>query len=242
MAGSEKSPLLTFSISDEVAVLAFDDGKANVVSHALLEALHEALDRAELEAKAVVLVGRPGRFSAGFDLGEMTRSVDAMRSLVGAGAEFLLRLYGLGLPTVAACTGHALAAGALLLLSSDVRIAADGPFKIGLNEVSIGMPLPIFAVELARDRLVSPLALRQATLEARIHSPAEAAEVGFVDRVVPADNVLDEALGEARRLAELRTGAYRETKANLRRESVAHIQATLDDDTARLTGPAAQNG
>lgn len=231
--------LLTFAVTDEVAVVSIDDGKANVVSHALLDALHEALDRAELEAHAVVLVGRPGKFSAGFDLAEMTRSVDAMRSLVGAGAEFLMRLYGLGMPTVAACTGHALAAGALLLLSSDVRVAADGPYKIGLNEVAIGMPLPIFAVELARDRLLTPLALREATLEARIHTPTEAAEVGFVDRVVAADTVLDAALAEAKRLAELRTGAYRETKANLLRESIAHIRATLDDDTARLTGPAA---
>lgn len=237
MAGSDTASL-TFTVTDDVAMVAIDDGKANAVSHALLDGLHEALDRAELEAKAVVLVGREGKFSAGFDLAEMTRSVDTMRSLVGAGAEFLLRLYGLGMPTVAACTGHALAAGALLLLSCDVRVAADGPFKIGLNEVSIGMPLPIFAVELARDRLRTPRALREATLEARIHTPHEAAEVGFVERVVPAETVVEEAFAQAKRLAELRTGAYRETKANLRRESIAHIRATLEDDTARLTGPA----
>lgn len=237
MAGPDSS-LLTFALSDDVAVITIDDGKANAISHTLLDALHEALDRAELEARAVVLGGRPGRFSAGFDLAEMTRSVDDMRSLVTAGAELLLRLYGFGLPTVAACTGHALAAGALLLLSTDVRVAADGPFKIGLNEVAIGMPLPIFAVELARDRLLSPRSLREASLEARIHTPAEAVEVGFVDRVVPADDVAKEALAQATRLGALRTSAYRETKANLRRESIAHIRATLEDDTARLTGPS----
>ena len=100
-----------------------------------------------------MLVGRPGRFSAGFDLDEMTASVEGMRALVVRGARFWLRIYGLGMPTVAACTGHALAGGAITLLSCDLRIGADVPAKIGLNEVAIGLTLPKFATELARDRL-----------------------------------------------------------------------------------------
>jgi enoyl-CoA hydratase len=183
-----------------------------------------------------VLAGRPGKFSAGFDLSVMTRSTEAMRDLVQSGAELLLRWYEYDLPTVAACTGHALAAGALLLLTTDVRIGSDSPAKIGLNEVAIGMPLPIFAVEFARDRLTKKT-FTQATMGACVFSPEEAAVAGYLDRVVPADTVLDEAVAEARRLATLSTGAYARTKHAARQATIDHVRATLADDMAKLTGP-----
>jgi enoyl-CoA hydratase len=159
-----------------------------------------------------------------------------MRNLVQGGAELMLRLYDFDLPTVAACTGHALAAGALLLLTADVRISGDGPAKIGLNEVAIGMALPIFAVELARDRLTKKT-FTQATMGARVFSPEEAAVAGYVDRVVPAASLLDEALAEAHALATLSTGAYALTKHAARSATIEHIRATLVDDMAKLTGP-----
>ena len=144
---------LTTTIEDGVAVLHFDDGKANVLSHAAIDAFEAALDRAADEARAVCIVGREGKLCAGFDLSVMTGEPDGARQLVSRGAALLMRLYLHPQPVVVAVTGHALAAGALLALTCDVRIGADVPAKIGLNETSIGMPLPQFAIELARDRL-----------------------------------------------------------------------------------------
>jgi enoyl-CoA hydratase len=236
MADEATSPV--YRLEGGVAVITLDDGKANAISNDLLARLHEALDRAESEAQAVVIVGRPGRFSAGFDLKAMTASLDSMRELVTGGARFLMRLYGLDLPTVAACTGHALAAGALTLLSCDTRIGAEGDFKIGLNEVAIGMPLPVFAVELARDRLAHH-AFGASTIQARIHTPAEAAEAGFLDRVVDAGRVEAEAIAEAQRLGEIRRGAYARTKRAARSRSITYILDTLDADMADVDGPDA---
>ena len=227
---------LRYELNDKVAVLSFDDGKANAISHAVIDAFHGALDRAEKEARALLLVGRPGRLSAGFDLGTMRAGPEAVRGLVTAGAELLLRLYAAPLPTVTACTGHALAAGAILLLSSDTRLGAEGEFKIGLNEVGIGMTLPVFAIELARERLAKPH-FQQAALQARIYDPTGAREAGFLDRVTSAESLFDEALAEARRLAELRTEAYRDTKQRARGSVVERIRATLAEDVASLTGP-----
>ena len=122
---------VSYELDGSVAVIRIDDGKANAISHDLVDELHAALDRAEAEARAVVLVGREGRFSAGFHLPTMTAGTEEMQGLVTAGAELLLRLYLLPRPLVVACTGHALAAGALLLLAADVRIGAAGEFKIG---------------------------------------------------------------------------------------------------------------
>ena len=144
---------LTYELDGKVAVLSIDDGKANAIGHEMIDDMNTALDKAEHEARSVMIIGRPGRFSAGFDLSVMTGEPRGMQALVKAGADLILRLYMHPQPVIAACTGHALAAGSLLLLASDTRIGIKGDFKIGLNEVAIGMALPIFAVELARDRL-----------------------------------------------------------------------------------------
>lgn len=233
---TDADALPTYQLVDGIAVITLDDGKANVFSNASLETLERLVDQAEADhARALVLVGRPGRFSAGFDLGEMTSGVDQMRALVSRGARWWLRVYGLGMPTVAACTGHALAGGALTLLSCDIRIGAEGPAKIGLNEVSIGMPLPQFAVELARDRLHKShfvLATLGTTFD-----PAGAVAAGFLDRVVPDDDVVGEAMAEARRLGELRTGAVARTKANARGALIDALAAGLDDDMATVDAP-----
>lgn len=234
---TDADALPTYSIDGNVAVIGLDDGKANVLSTEAVTALDGFLDQVGSDgARALVIHGRPGRFSAGFDLAEMTASSESMRALVGRGARWLLRLYGLGVPTVAGCTGHSLAGGALTLLATDVRIGADGPAKIGLNEVAIGMALPAFAVELARDRLASS-AFGAATMGGQVYDPAGALAAGYLDRIVPADDLVGQAMAEAHRLAELRTGAYARTKATARGEMIDRCLRSLDADLSRLEAP-----
>jgi enoyl-CoA hydratase len=232
-----EATLPTYRLDGNLAVITLDDGKANVFSNAALEALEGHLDQVEADgARGLVIIGRPGRFSAGFDLSEMTTSVEGMRALVARGARWWLRVYGLGMPTVAACTGHALAGGAITLLSCDVRIGADVPAKIGLSEVSIGMPLPIFAVELARDRL-DKAAFSRSTIGGTVYDAAGAVDAGYLDRVVPADDLVTEAMAEARRLAELRTAAYARTKTNARGAMIEACLAGLDADMSSVDAP-----
>jgi enoyl-CoA hydratase len=230
---------LDYTVQDRVAVLRLDDGKANALSHAAIDALHASLDRAEKEASAVLLLGREGRLCAGFDLGVMRAGPEPMRRLVTAGAELFLRMVESPLPIAVGCTGHALAAGAILLLSADARIGARGDFKLGLNEVAIGMALPIFAYELARDRLSKRHFVR-ATSQAEIYSPEAAVDAGFLDAVCDPAALVETALAEARRLAALPQPAFRRTKAGLHRALVASIRATLAEDMARTQGPEAR--
>jgi enoyl-CoA hydratase len=228
---------VTYQLDGHVAVVTLDDGKANALGRDLLDALGHALDRAEADpdARAVLLVGRPGRFSAGFDLATMTAGVDEMRALVGAGARLIARLLMEPLPVVAACTGHALAAGALLLLACDYRIGGRGEFKIGLNETVIGMSLPVWAVELARYRM-PPSALDQIIL-GQVTGPDEACAAGFLDRVVDPDRLLGEAAALAARLSGLRTGVVAATKTRLRGEVARRMLEGLDEDLAGLAMP-----
>ncbi len=228
--------LVQYELREGVARLSLDDGKANAISHAMLDAVNGALDRAEKEAGAVLIAGRPGRFSAGFDLSVMRSGGAAVGELVGGGARLALRLYEFPSPVVAACTGHALAMGAILLLASDTRLGARGDFKLGLNEVAIGMTLPHFGVELARDRL-SKRHFTRAVAEAEIYTPEGAVDAGFLDRLEAPEALLDAAQAEAERLAQLSRGAHHGTKLAMRRETIERVREALDREMRGLAGP-----
>ena len=224
---------LSYTLEGTTAVLRMDDGKANALSDAMIDALGAALDRAEKEASAIVLVGRPDRFCAGFDLKIMMSGPDNAKALLRRGAALLMKLYGVSIPLVIACTGHALAGGALVLLTGDVRVGSIGAYRIGLNEVSIGMPVPVLAMELARDRITSS-DLGRATLEATIYGPEDAARVGYLDVALAPEAVLPRAMAEATRLSALARTAFTATKQRLRGKTIAHILGTLEEDMASL--------
>jgi enoyl-CoA hydratase len=229
---------VTYELDGRVAVITMDDGKANAITLDTLAELHAALDRAvaDPDAHAVLIAGRPGRFSAGFDLAVMTASQESMRELVTAGGRFVARLLLEPLPVVAACTGHALAMGALMLLACDHRLGVSGGSKIGLNEVAIGMPLPRWAVELASYRL-APGEREWRTVLGQVATPEEAVSAGFLDRVVPAEQLMDEARSVATQLAELRSGAVAGTKLRLRKALTERMLDDMEGDLAAIDAP-----
>jgi enoyl-CoA hydratase len=223
---------VTYELQDRVALITIDDGKANAISHPIAAGIHDALEKAKTEAGAVVLAGRPGRFSAGFDLSVMTSSPEAARNLLKAGADIAIEIHEFPMPVVIASTGHALAMGAILLMSADVRIGAEGNYKIGLNEVAIGMPVPKFAVELARTSL-SNAAFTAAVNLATVYDPAGAVNAGYLDQVVADDTVLSTALAHASELAErLDAYAFALTRTNCRGASLDLIRSGLVADIA----------
>ncbi len=227
-----------YTLEDRIAHIQLDDGKANALSFELMDALLEALDRAESEARALVLSGRAGRFSAGFDLKVMTAGMDAAIGMLRRGAQVYTRLYGFPRPVVMACTGHAVAGGSLMLLTGDRRLGVAGDFKIGLNEVAIQMILPRLGMELARARL-NPQRLTEATLFARLYDPEEAVTVGYLDAVVDGEALLTQAKAEAAALAKLPGMAFAGTKTRLREYTLARIHETLEKDFAELAAAMA---
>jgi len=214
---------------DGIAVLHMDDGKANALSHSAIAELGAALDRAEQEADALVWIGRPGRFSAGFDLSVMRSGGEAVGALVVAGAELFAQMLAHPKPIVAACSGHALAAGALALLASDRRIGTRGDFKIGLNEVAIGMTLPHFGVEMAQARL-SKRHFARAVAQAEIYSPEAAVDAGYLDLSVAAEDLLETAVGEATRLSTLSGPAFAATKQRVFGDLAERVRRTAHEE------------
>ncbi len=237
---TEPSPHVTTERLDSVMVVHLDDGKANALSATMIAAISTALDEAEADDTigAVVLHGRPGRFCAGFDLSVM-RGGDfaAVATLVSDGGELVRRLYGSSVPIVAASTGHALAAGALILLGCDVRVGADIDCKIGLNEVAIGMVLPAWAITIAQERL-SRRHIQLAVATAQVTDGAGAVQAGFLDVVVQEAEVLPAAIEKATQLAALNGRAYAGTVLALRGPVLDRMAAQVTADREAGATPA----
>ena len=221
--------LVELKLQSNYTLITMDDGKANALGFDMLAQLGAELDRAEQVGKVVIIAGRPGKFSAGFDLSVMSQGGDGMLRLLRSGAELSRRLLNFPSPVVLAVSGHALAMGALLLLSADYRVGVHGTFKIGLNEVAIGMTLPYFGVELARARLATTH-LGPAVDLARIYDAAAAVEAGYLDEVVSEEDLLARAEELAGQFSVLNMEAHRQTKARTREHLNVALQAAIDKE------------
>jgi enoyl-CoA hydratase len=223
--------LVTYHRDGPVSTITMDDGKVNVFSIPMLEALHEAFGQAERDGTTVLLVGRPGSFSAGFDLNVIKGpSVDVVTMLT-LGARLAERVLSFPAPVAAVCTGHCYPAGAFLLLSADVRVGVDGPYRIGLNEVRIGLTLPWFAVVLARHRLTPP-SFDRTTVTGALYGPAEAARAGFLDVVVPPDELDGTVAAVLDDLALIDRPAHAATKLRVRDRVLTDLRAAIDSEWA----------
>ena len=216
-------------------VIRFDDGKANALSPAAIAELSSAFEQAqEADGRVVVLRGREGMLSAGFDLKVMSSGPAAAAAMVQAGAELALQIYEFERPVVVACPGHAIAMGAFLLLIGDARIGVEGSFRVGLNEVAIGMTLPEFGVVFARERL-SKRYYERATLQAEMFAPGSARDAGFMDRVVPVEDLDTAVEQEVTRLAALHPAAFAGTRKRVRSAAAEEIREGLARDVSRIT-------
>ena len=227
-----ESPV-TEEVRGNVLVATIGHGKANAISYGVVDALGAALDKVEKDEGAapgaLLVTGTPGMLSGGFDLAVMRSSPKDAGRLVTKGGALFTRFYASPVPVIVACTGHAIAAGALLMLGADYRVGATGDFRIGLIETQIGMVLPRWAAELSAERL-SRRHLQQATVGARVYDPAAAVDAGFLDVAVAPEQVLEVALAEAERWAALPRSAYAGQVTMNRAERLARLDAAVAAD------------
>ncbi|MEV0297442.1 crotonase/enoyl-CoA hydratase family protein [Nocardia sp. NPDC050710] len=222
--------LVTYRRDGAVATVTMDDGKANVMSEDMIRELGAALDQAEVDRAVVVLTGRPRLFSAGYDTAMFGRGPEEIVRTLRAGGNLVHRLLSFPYPVVAACSGHAIAQGAFLLLATDVRFGVDGDFKLGLNEVAIGLTIPHYGVEVARHRLTPP-GFDRAANTGGLFAPREARDLGFLDILVADQAELTErATAEAERLAGVDMAAHLGTKQRVRAQALAAVRSGIDTE------------
>ena len=221
--------LVSYELEDGIATLTLANGKVNAISPEVIAAFHAALDRSEADRAIVILTGTPGMLSGGYDLKVMTSGPQEAIALVAAGSGLARRMLAHPLPIIVACTGHAVAKGAFLLLSADYRVGVDGPFRIGLNEVQIGMTMHHVGIELARDRLRRSY-FNRSVINAEMFSPTEAMAAGFLDAVVAADELVPAALAMAEQMKKLNPVAHANTKVKARRALLETLDAAIEED------------
>jgi enoyl-CoA hydratase len=209
---------------DEVAVVRLARGKVNALDTPLLTQLVACLEDVQRsDAGAIVLTGAGRAFSAGVDLSTVLEGgPDYLATFLPALSAAFEALFGTTKPTVAAINGHAIAGGCILACACDVRVMADGPGRIGVTELHVGVPFPAAALEILRFA-VRPDRVQELVYGAQTYPPADALALGLVDAVVPADELVEAALTRARTLARIPAGTFALTKRQLRGQTVARI-------------------
>ena len=226
--------LVTYERRGNVGHIRMNDGRVNAISPSMIDALHGALTRAETDGVVIVLSGREGVFSAGFDLKVLKKGgPDAFKMIIG-GFKLAARILEHPYPVVAASAGHAMAMGAFLMLSADHRLGVAGDFTYAANEVAIGLTMPHAAVAILRQRL-APAHFERATLLSERYSPEGAVTAGFLDRVVAPEELDEEAARLAESLTELDRVAHRRTKSRARRGTMRAVRVGILRDTAELS-------
>lgn len=226
-----QNSLAGFQIVDGVGVVKLDDGKANALSLPMQKALNSALDQAQQAKLPIVITGRPGILSAGFDLKTLAAGGQPAYEMLNGGIEIALRLLSFETPVVIACSGHAIAMGVFVLQCGDYRIGVAGNFKYSANEVAIGMTMPWSMIEILRQRL-TPAAFSRAVLLAEAFTPINAVETGFIDRVVATEaELMPSALELAKSTLALNAAAHAASKQRLRGEVIATIRECWTKDS-----------
>lgn len=217
---------MSYEAREGVAWIVFDDGGPNALTTDVFNGYFAALDAAEADEAvgAVVIAGREGFFSAGMDLKWMQRIDREQLGTIGPDmARLAHRLFIFPKPVIAAVEGHAIAGGAVILLACDRAVGATGSYKIGLNEVAIGIPFGGFALDLARAHLV-PSAFGAGLLHGSVYEPQRAYEVGYLDELTEPGAVRDRVGEIAAQAAQLSSFAYTLTKQGMRGELAEQIK------------------
>ena len=221
--------LVTIQIEDGIANITLQNGKVNAISHQVIEQLNAALDQAEEAKSVVILAGQVGILSGGYDLKTMQKSMEDAMALVTEGSKLTRRMLAFPTPIITACGGHAVAKGAFLLLCSDYRIGVNGDFKIGLNEVAIGMVMHHAGIEMARGRMPINY-FNRSVINAEMFGPEQAVNAGFLDLVVEPEHLLETAKKVATQFKTLSIRAHHVTKLKLRKELLEAMDIAIELD------------
>lgn len=223
---------------DDVEIVRLKHGKASALDLELTTAIETAFGEiAESDTRAVVLTGSGSIFSAGVDLFRLLDEEHSYTARFIRALDSMFRtVFEFPKPLVTAINGHAIAGGCLLAISGDSRIMSEGKGRIGVPELFVGVPFPVYALEMLR------LTMHPRTLEQFVYSgtsalPSEAVEAGLIDRTVAADELDAGALDEALRLAAIAPAAFSRAKRQLRgraSDAVSGMGADPDSDTIRI--------
>ena len=221
--------IATLTNKNDISIITLDDGKANVFSPKMIQNVNECLDKVPTESGALIITGREGMFSAGFDLKIISAGdIQATMDMSLSGFKLLSRIFSFPRPVLAACSGHGIALGTFLFCCCDYRIGVKGDFMIGANEMRTNMVIPIPILELISHRVSSSHKYR-AILGAEMYSLQNGVEAGLIDEIVDSNDLMEAAKLKAKDLASMGHPSYSLTKELFIREPLQKINDAISD-------------
>jgi enoyl-CoA hydratase len=221
--------IATLTSKDDISIIILNDGKANVFSPKMIQDVNECLDKVPTESGALIITGRDGMFSAGFDLKIISSGdIQATMDMSLSGFKLLSRIFSFPRPVLAACSGHGIALGTFLLCCCDYRIGVKGDYMIGANEMRTNMVIPIPILELISHRVTASHKYR-AILGAEMYSIQSGVEAGLIDEIVDSKDLMEAAILKAKDLASMGHPSYTLTKELFIREPLQKINDAIND-------------
>ena len=221
--------IATLTSKDDISIITLDDGKANVFSPKMIQDVNQCLDKVPTESGALIITGREGMFSAGFDLKIISAGdIQATMDMSLSGFKLLSRIFSFPRPILAACSGHGIALGTFLLCCCDYRIGVKGDYMIGANEMRTNMVIPIPILELISHRVTASHKYR-AILGAEMYSIQSGVEAGLIDEIVDSKDLMEAAMLKAKDLASMGHPSYTLTKELFIREPLQKINDAISD-------------
>ena len=227
--------IATLSQENDISIIKLDDGKANAFSYEMLSQVNELLIKVSRDSGALVITGREGLFSGGFDLKTLaTGDMEKITKMVQLGYRLLLELFSFDRPIIAAVSGHSIALGLFVTCSADYRIAIDGKYVCQANEVRNNMDIPLQIMEILKAR-VNKKYFYPAVYHSDVYSVQESVEVGYIDEVVSEDQFMKRVMEKAKELATLPHPFYANTKKTAQ-DDIRQKIADAIDKYENLTG------
>lgn len=209
---------------ENFAIIQLNRGTANAINLELLQELKAAFENLakDEDVKGVVLTGKPNFFSAGLDVIELYNyDADKIEALFDTLFETMKTMLSFEKPLIASITGHAPAGGCVLAICADYRIMAEGKYRIGLNEIPVGIIMPQY-VYAAYAHLLGAGKAAKYILEGKLLNTSEALENGLVDEVVDKEDVLNGSIAQLKKYMGLSANTWSKSKLLMRTELLAH--------------------
>ena len=220
--------IATLSKENDISIIKLDDGKANAFSYDMLCQVNDLLKKVPRDSGALVITGREGLFSGGFDLKTLaTGDMEKITKMVHLGYRLLLELFSFDRPIVAAVSGHSIALGLFVTCSADYRIAIDGKYVCQANEVRNNMDIPPQIMEILKAR-VNKKYFYPAVYHSDTYSVQDSIEVGYIDEVVSEDQFMERVMEKAKELATLPHPFYANTKKTAQDDVRQKIADAID--------------
>lgn len=220
---------ISYHVENNRATITMDDGKANAMNFDYFEEMNSVLAEIESSGSQVLIIkGRQGFFSGGLDVKLMsTLTPNDIDTLAETFARTMLRVFVYSIPTIAVCTGHAIAGGAMLAFACDRRYVINGNYRIQMNEHVIGIPLPSWMLLIGQSAIPAGLQT-EALLHAKTYTPKQTLDAGIFHGLIDNGEDITAAIkSEVEALMSLNVPAYSISKKRLREKDIKGVLALL---------------